>query len=150
MKKYLLIATGTLMLFLCACNSSSNKSVASAVVGPPLGHYSCWAGGYSALYSGGFTLLPDGTYDDGRRGGNGSYAYDHSAKQVSFTSGDFEHWDFVALYQDSHQAENGRERLVLKEPQFKAEVGKENAGQFQYCYPESKDDNRMAEKRNPR
>ncbi len=146
MNKQLLIATGTLLLLLCACDTSSKKTIAHAASGPPLGHYSCWAGGYRALYSGGFTLLPDGTYDDGRSGGSGNYAYDASAKQVSFTSGDFEEWEFVALYQDSRQADNGRERLILKEPQYKAAVGKENAGQFQYCYPKSRDENHIATK----
>jgi len=99
--------------------------------GPPLGKYQCWAGGFDNLPSGEFTLLPGGKYQDSRKGG-GAYLYDPETASLQFLTGDFEYWDFVAVWQRA--AKGHPERLVIRYRSDNAPVGSERAGRYQYCY----------------
>ncbi len=101
--------------------------------GPPLGHYVCWTGGFKDLYSGEFTIEPNGHYT-GVLNRGGQYVYDQSKKTIVFTTGDFEYWDFVAVYQTAAESQNGRERLVLKDEAWESPIGQERPGDYHYCY----------------
>lgn len=93
----------------------------------------CWSGGYGKLFSGGFDIYGDGHYT-GVENRSGKFIYDQPKKTIVFKSGDFEYWDFIAVYQTAAESNNGRERLVLKDESWESPIGQENPGDYQYCY----------------
>jgi len=121
-----------LLMDSCARTGGSELSVRG---GPPLGKYQCWAGGFENLPSGEFTLLPGGKYQDSRKGGGGTYLYDPDTASLQFLTGDFEYWDFAAVWQRSGKGQHP-ERLVIRYRSDRAPVGSERAGRYQYCYLE--------------
>lgn len=127
------IAAATLCL-LSGCTSTSG-SVLPVTGGPPVGKYNCWAGGFQRLSSGSFTILPKGDYI-GMADRRGRYIYEPAEKKIVFTTGDYEFWDFVAIYQSSADSDVGRERLVLKDESAPSPIGKERPGEYHYCYRE--------------
>jgi hypothetical protein len=119
-----------LLMHSCARTGGAELSVHG---GPPLGKYQCWAGGFHNLPSGEFTLLPDGKYQDFRKSGGGTYLYDPDTTSLQFLTGDFEYWEFAAVWQRARAGEHP-ERLVLRYRGDSAPVGSERAGRYQYCY----------------
>lgn len=122
-----------LLMDSCARTGGAELSVHG---GPALGTYRCWAGGFEKLPSGEFTLLPGGRYQDSRKGGGGTYLYDTDSATLQFLTGDFEYWDFAAVWQHPLKGEHP-ERLVIRYRSDSVPVGNERAGRYQYCYLES-------------
>ena len=123
---------GAVALLLSGCTNSSGSNHPT-VGGPPTGHYICKAGGYNKLYSGEFDITPGWKYV-GIQNRGGDFRYELPEKKLVFTTGDFEYWDFVAVYQTAAESGEGRERLVLKDESAPAAIGQEKPGEFQYCY----------------
>jgi hypothetical protein len=130
------LATGLLIGLLglvgSGCTSSSGANTPK-VGGPPAGHYTCKAGGYKDLYSGEFDIKPGWRYV-GIQNRGGEFRYEEANKKLVFTTGDFEYWDFVAIYQNAAESSDGRERLVLQDESAPDAIGQEKPGEFQYCY----------------
>ncbi|HEX8925872.1 MAG TPA: hypothetical protein VF786_08780 [Terriglobales bacterium] len=126
------------LLFALLMDSCARTGGAEVPVhgGPPLGRYRCWAGGFENLSSGEFTLLPGGRYQDSRKGGGGTYLYDPDTASLNFLTGDFEYWEFSAMWQHGSNTEHPQ-RLVIRYRGDSAPVGSERAGRYQYCYLES-------------
>ena len=113
--------------------TSSPGATQPTVGGPPPGHYVCKAGGYKNLYSGEFDIKPGWQYV-GVEDRGGQFRYEQANKKLVFTTGDFEYWDFVAVYQTAAESNDGRERLVLMYESAPEAIGQERPGEFQYCY----------------
>ena len=133
----LTVGVGALFLALL-CNSCTRTAATEPFVqgGPPLGKYKCWAGGFDNLPSGEFTLLPGGKYQDYRKIGGGTYLYNPASATLQFVTGDFEYWDFVAVWQ---HAEGGKhpERLVMRYRGDNTPLESVREGRYQLCYIES-------------
>jgi hypothetical protein len=123
---------GAVGLFGSSCTNTSGANH-PAVGGPPAGHYVCKAGGYNNLYSGEFDIKPGWRYVGIEKRG-GDFRYEEPKKTLVFTTGDFEYWDFIAVYQTEAESSDGRERLVIKDESAPSPIGQEKPGEFQYCY----------------
>jgi hypothetical protein len=123
---------GAVGLFGSSCTNSSGANHPT-VGGPPTGHYVCKAGGYNNLYSGEFNITSGWKYI-GIQNRGGDFRYEETKKTLVFTTGDFEYWDFIAVYQTAAESSDGRERLVLKDESAPSQIGQEKPGEFQYCY----------------
>jgi len=106
---------------------------------PPLGTYRCWTGGFDHLPAGTLTLAADGHYESYRPNGGGRYSFSPATSTIDFQDGDYNYWEYRAVFQPATQSGENRERLVLTPIDSTIPIGAERPGFYQYCYPESLD-----------